>query len=495
LLTYVPPVDAPTRFNALDDLQPDPMLPADQINSQVPHALAQLLSQAMSMNRRNRPASAADMRRMLREAVPRPAQDAVTVIKESTPATSPVEDAVTMRKESTPFQPQATLPSTPVLKPTEPAATTHHLPPTRSTDSFELGVPPTPPASPMATIKEVPNLIERPARMPATSFQPAMSEPAAAIPQPLPAPKRRRISTPVLVALISIPILLVLAGSSVIIASWYANRKVVQNEPVQSASTATDHPVTATKPADVPTKKSFTGDFDTGKALELIYGSYDSQKKYAKWKLTKEDIQRLPSEDRSTGISPGTVYTAANFAKSFTQGGVQRFFVITETVPAHYDCHACAPIIGGATFSKQGDAWQLDTETKEVSTMGSWGSAPEGKLTKIGPERYGVIFQPGYTGQGITSEAVVVIAETTENLRQVLIVDEYGADNSGTCGEGLATCYSFSSKLEFVAGSNPEFYDARVTTTGTKEDKDGNVRRANAVKKYTFANGKYVLAK
>ena len=127
--------------------------------------------------------------------------------------------------------------------------------------------------------------------------------------------------------------------------------------------------------------------------------------------------------------------------------------------------------------------------------MGSWGSAPEGKLIKIGPERYGVVFQPGYTGQGITSESAVVIAETTENVREVLVVDEYSADNGGTCGEGLATCYSFSSKLEFVAGSNPEFYDARITTTGTKEDKDGNVRRANAVKKYTFANGKYVSSK
>jgi len=49
-------------------------------------------------------------------------------------------------------------------------------------------------------------------------------------------------------------------------------------------------------------------------------------------------------------------------------------------------------------------------------------------------------------------------------------------------------------KVGVRAGSNPEFYDARVTTTGTKEDKDGNVRRANALKKYTFANSKYVLA-
>jgi len=327
-----------------------------------------------------------------------------------------------------------------------------------------------------------------------TSVLPAMSEPAAAIPQPGYAPKRRRISTPVLVALISIPILFVLAIGSMAVIPLLSKRSMVSDQPSTAIASAADHPTTS-KPADVPTKKFFTGEFDTGKALELIYGSYDSQKKYSKWKVTKEDIQSLPSEDRSTGIQPGTGYTAANFAKPFTQAGVARFFVITETVPAHYDCHACAPIIGGATFSKQGDAWQLDTLTKEVSTMGSWGSAPEGKLIKIGPERYGVVFQPGYTGQGITSESAVVIAETTENVREVLVVDEYGADNSGTCGEGLAPCYSFSSKLEFVAGSNPEFYDARVTTTGTKEDKDGNVRRANAVKKYTFANGKYMLAK
>jgi len=186
-------------------------------------------------------------------------------------------------------------------------------------------------------------------------------------------------------------------GSMAII-SLLNKRNASQDQPPTAVTSAADHPATS-KPADVPTKKSFTGEFDTGKVLELIYGSYDSQKKYSKWKITKEDIQSLPSQDRSTGIQPGIVYTAVNFAKPFTQAGVARFFVITETVPAHYDCHACAPIIGGATFSKQGDAWQLDTLTKEVSTMGSWGSAPEGKLIKIGPERYGVVFQPGYTGQ------------------------------------------------------------------------------------------------
>jgi serine/threonine protein kinase len=67
LLTGVLPVDAPTRFNALDDLQADPLLPADQVNPEVPSLIAQILSQALAMNRRNRPASASAMRRMLLE--------------------------------------------------------------------------------------------------------------------------------------------------------------------------------------------------------------------------------------------------------------------------------------------------------------------------------------------------------------------------------------------------------------------------------------------
>src|SRR6266404_6007455 len=135
LLTNVPPADAPTRFNALDDLQPDPMLPADQINSQVPRALAQVLTQAMAMNRRNRPDSAADMRRLLREALPQPTQEAVAIIKESAPVNFSIDDAVTMRLDSPAVKPPATWSSSPAMRPTELAATTHQLPPTRSTDS------------------------------------------------------------------------------------------------------------------------------------------------------------------------------------------------------------------------------------------------------------------------------------------------------------------------------------------------------------------------
>jgi serine/threonine protein kinase len=67
LLTGCAPIDAPTRFVAIDDEQPDPLRPADEINQDVPHAIANIISTAMAMNRRYRPNSAAEMRSMLQE--------------------------------------------------------------------------------------------------------------------------------------------------------------------------------------------------------------------------------------------------------------------------------------------------------------------------------------------------------------------------------------------------------------------------------------------
>ncbi|MEP6706731.1 MAG: protein kinase [Pyrinomonadaceae bacterium] len=68
LITSVVPVDAPARFTSIDDEQPDPLRPADEVNPKVPHAVAVILSAAMAMNRRQRPGSAKEMRELLREA-------------------------------------------------------------------------------------------------------------------------------------------------------------------------------------------------------------------------------------------------------------------------------------------------------------------------------------------------------------------------------------------------------------------------------------------
>lgn len=68
LLTGTPPKDAPTRFDALEEEQADPLPPIDEVNPQVSPAVAAVIHRAMSVSRKARPASATEMRRLLHEA-------------------------------------------------------------------------------------------------------------------------------------------------------------------------------------------------------------------------------------------------------------------------------------------------------------------------------------------------------------------------------------------------------------------------------------------
>jgi serine/threonine protein kinase len=68
LLTNVTPPSALTRAIALANQQPDPLRPANELNPQVKPALAQVMMQALSLMREQRPASAEAMRKLWKEA-------------------------------------------------------------------------------------------------------------------------------------------------------------------------------------------------------------------------------------------------------------------------------------------------------------------------------------------------------------------------------------------------------------------------------------------
>jgi serine/threonine protein kinase len=69
LLAGIAPIDAPTRFNVIEDEQPDPLQPIEKANPEASANVAAVISRAMAINRRQRPANAADMRKALRNAV------------------------------------------------------------------------------------------------------------------------------------------------------------------------------------------------------------------------------------------------------------------------------------------------------------------------------------------------------------------------------------------------------------------------------------------
>jgi TonB family protein len=68
LLTGAAPVDALTRATATISGQPDPLRPAIEVNPDVRPAISTLLMRAMAQNPAERPASASEMRQMLKEA-------------------------------------------------------------------------------------------------------------------------------------------------------------------------------------------------------------------------------------------------------------------------------------------------------------------------------------------------------------------------------------------------------------------------------------------
>jgi formylglycine-generating enzyme required for sulfatase activity len=68
LLTGVPPTDAPTRFNLIEDEQPDPLQRIEKLNPQCSSSVAAIIHQGMAINRRQRPVGAAEMRKALRQA-------------------------------------------------------------------------------------------------------------------------------------------------------------------------------------------------------------------------------------------------------------------------------------------------------------------------------------------------------------------------------------------------------------------------------------------
>ncbi|MBK8464664.1 MAG: serine/threonine protein kinase [Chloracidobacterium sp.] len=67
LLTNTAPEDALTRAMSVLSQKPDPLIPANLVNSNVPPGVAGVLQKALDLNAGERPASAAEMRQMFRE--------------------------------------------------------------------------------------------------------------------------------------------------------------------------------------------------------------------------------------------------------------------------------------------------------------------------------------------------------------------------------------------------------------------------------------------
>lgn len=250
----------------------------------------------------------------------------------------------------------------------------------------------------------------------------------------------------------------------------------------------TNPKIASEKVSEGKAKRTIPGEFDKRKALALIYPNYDElEAGDIRWKPDGPEQDKL-KEMLSEEVE--TVDIHVTLAEPFQQGGIDRYILITETVPSEldYTCHACAPVIGGAIFSKVGNKWQLDVEHKYITKMGSYGRAPEGKLVKIGSDKHGVLFREFDMHGGVGEvEYAVLISEVERSLKEVISTStNFLSQRNCVEVEVLETCYSYNSKLEFVPGSNPSYFDLRVATSGTKPAKDNRIVHFKEVRIYSY---------
>jgi len=211
----------------------------------------------------------------------------------------------------------------------------------------------------------------------------------------------------------------------------------------------------------------------------------------------------FPAFDKKTGIAlqykkgadAVTIETRICLVKFYREKGINKFFLIFETINKDYSCHACAPQIGAAIFIHDGIDWQLTKINADIITSGAHGSAPVCKFINIGPDRYAVLFEPVFTMSGEYSASIFIIGERANTIDLLLDLD-YRTDfnNSGQCrmaGEKAMPmewplCFGFNSEIKFLPGTTPGYFDLKIITRGTRCNGNGEIVSANIVRHYKF---------
>jgi hypothetical protein len=213
----------------------------------------------------------------------------------------------------------------------------------------------------------------------------------------------------------------------------------------------------------------------------------------------------FPAFDNKTGVvlqykkgtDAVTIETRICLTKYYREQGINKFFLVFETIKKDSSCHVCAPQIGSAIFMHDGIDWRLRKINHGIITSGAHGRAPECKFINIGPDSYAILFEPVYTMNGEYSASIFIIGERANTIDLLLDLD-YRTDfnNSGQCRMAqekampvdYPLCFGFNSKIKFLPGATPGYFDLKIITRGTRCNDNGEIISANIVRHYKFDN-------
>lgn len=240
--------------------------------------------------------------------------------------------------------------------------------------------------------------------------------------------------------------------------------------------------------------------FNKDTAMEAIFCEYNREHGG-----TLIPLKNTANWDAKNSETLATPILAATYKEGNVQKGVlalQRQML--ESTGESVMSHGQQAIISVYVFKFDGTSWVFEKGKMNATEAGTHGHAPGGRLAKIGPEKYGLIFEGGWTGQGYDISYAFII-----NLSEQTILDagnfDTGQSNSGTCADDpkerdtmVGACWDYEGRPEFIAIQESPYYMLRIAYHGT-ESKDINDRDKITPKNdpicYTFTGSKYADTK
>ena len=232
----------------------------------------------------------------------------------------------------------------------------------------------------------------------------------------------------------------------------------------------------------------------------MFYGNYDSKTQASTMPSSgDDDFGALKDDTKQIIVRP--------LFHAFTEeDGVPSFVLVTYALPEdkEFDCHACAPAIGMAVFSRKGADWTMTASNEAVTEAGAWGK-PERhiQLVRIGPRHHGVAITNHDSHFGESSSALLILVPWDESVT-LAITRAIAGDDAGNCGKDSDPpwpCYSYKRIFTFLRDGDAEFYRLRLTLTGTDfvdcssgSDRDSPItkRQVRGLEILRLKDGKYV---
>lgn len=236
-------------------------------------------------------------------------------------------------------------------------------------------------------------------------------------------------------------------------------------------------------PSEAPALREDAGPVEI---LKLLYGNYDSARHAA---IAEPAEPTGPGRSADEAVAP--LLATVEGLYRYPLAAPDHLLAIVAENPEGADGHGQAPGIAGALFEKVPGGWHLRARNPSITEMGSYGAAPEGTLVQLGPSRWGVRYEPGFTNMGESIVGLSLLAPVGESIAEVLALGELESENSGGCDEAEKNCYEFKSQVTFERGGNPDSFDVVVVTSGSRLNDEMTVETFRETHRYTFSGSVY----